>query len=80
MAEAIPRITVTDLTMAYGDFVIQRDLNFTINVGEIFILMGAVAAVRVRYCVTWLASRRRLRAIFSTMGRAFGRRLRRLGG
>jgi len=33
-------ITVTDLTMAYGDFVIQRDLNFTINHGDIFIIMG----------------------------------------
>ncbi len=26
--------------MAYGDFVIQRDLNFTVKAGEIFILMG----------------------------------------
>src|SRR5438128_1392879 len=26
--------------MAYGDFVIQRDLNFTINKGDIFIIMG----------------------------------------
>jgi phospholipid/cholesterol/gamma-HCH transport system ATP-binding protein len=33
-------ITVTDLTMAYGDFVIQRDLNFTIKRGDIFIVMG----------------------------------------
>lgn len=33
-------ITVRDLTMAYGDFVIQRDLNFTIGRGEVFIIMG----------------------------------------
>ena len=33
-------ITVADLTMAYGDFVIQRDLNFTIGRGDIFIIMG----------------------------------------
>ena len=26
--------------MAYGDFVIQRDINFTINRGDIFIIMG----------------------------------------
>ncbi len=26
--------------MAYGDFVIQHDLNFTIYNGEIFIIMG----------------------------------------
>ena len=33
-------IVVQDLTMAYGDFVIQHDLNFTIRRGEIFIVMG----------------------------------------
>ena len=33
-------ISVQDLTMAYGDFVIQRDLNFTIRRGDIFIIMG----------------------------------------
>ena len=26
--------------MAYGDFVLMRDLNFTINHGDIFIIMG----------------------------------------
>ncbi len=31
---------VSDLTMAYGDFVIQRDLNFTVRRGEVFIIMG----------------------------------------
>jgi phospholipid/cholesterol/gamma-HCH transport system ATP-binding protein len=35
-----PHIAVEDLTMAFGDFVIQRDLNFTINKGDIFIIMG----------------------------------------
>jgi len=34
------RITVSNLTMAYGDFVIQRDLNFAVRRGEIFIIMG----------------------------------------
>ena len=38
--EHTPHIRVSDLTMAYGDFVIQKDLNFTINRGEIFIIMG----------------------------------------
>jgi phospholipid/cholesterol/gamma-HCH transport system ATP-binding protein len=28
------------MTMAYGDFIIQHDLNFTINRGDIFIIMG----------------------------------------
>jgi len=35
-----PAITVIDLTMAYGEFVIQHDLNFTVNRGDIFIIMG----------------------------------------
>ena len=35
-----PHITVTDLTMAYGDFVLMRDLNFTVNRGDVFIVMG----------------------------------------
>ncbi|MGR9074382.1 MAG: ATP-binding cassette domain-containing protein, partial [Gammaproteobacteria bacterium] len=33
-------IKVENLTMAYGSFVIQRNLSFTINKGDIFILMG----------------------------------------
>ncbi len=33
-------IEVRDLTMAYGDFMIQHDLNFTVNRGDIFIIMG----------------------------------------
>jgi phospholipid/cholesterol/gamma-HCH transport system ATP-binding protein len=33
-------ITVQDLTMAYGSFVVMRDLNFSVNRGDIFIIMG----------------------------------------
>jgi len=33
-------ITVRDLTMAYGDFVVMHDLTFTINRGDVFIIMG----------------------------------------
>lgn len=33
-------VEVRNLTMAYGDFVIQRDLTFTIRRGDIFIIMG----------------------------------------
>ena len=33
-------IVIRDLTMAYGSFVIQRDLTFTINRHDIFIIMG----------------------------------------
>jgi phospholipid/cholesterol/gamma-HCH transport system ATP-binding protein len=40
MAQTQPRITIQDLTMAYGTFVIQHDLSFAIQPGEIFIIMG----------------------------------------
>jgi phospholipid/cholesterol/gamma-HCH transport system ATP-binding protein len=35
-----PHIVVRDLTMAYGSFIIQHDLSFTVNHGDIFIIMG----------------------------------------
>ncbi len=38
--EAPIQIEVRDLTMAYGDFVIQRDLDFEIRRGDIFVVMG----------------------------------------
>ena len=40
MAEHTPHITVKDLTMAYGDFVLMRELSYTIYRGDIFIIMG----------------------------------------
>ena len=33
-------VTVDHLTMAYGSFVLMRDLNFTIHHGDVFIIMG----------------------------------------
>lgn len=33
-------ITVSNLTMAYGSFVLQRNLNFTVEKGDIFVIMG----------------------------------------
>jgi phospholipid/cholesterol/gamma-HCH transport system ATP-binding protein len=35
-----PPITVKNLTMAYGTYVIMKDINFTVNHGDIFIIMG----------------------------------------
>jgi phospholipid/cholesterol/gamma-HCH transport system ATP-binding protein len=39
ISAALP-IVVQDLTMAYGSFVIQHDLTFTVRRGDIFIIMG----------------------------------------
>ena len=35
-----PPIRVENLTMAFGSFVLQRNLTFTVNAGDIFIIMG----------------------------------------
>ena len=35
-----PEIIVNNLTMAYGSFVLMRDLNFVVRRGDIFIIMG----------------------------------------
>jgi ABC-type transporter Mla maintaining outer membrane lipid asymmetry ATPase subunit MlaF len=39
-ANGRPHITVKNLTMAYGSFVLMRDINFTVSHGDIFIIMG----------------------------------------
>src|SRR5262245_1566873 len=36
----VPRIHVKGLTMAYGNFVIQHDLDFIVEQGEVFVIMG----------------------------------------
>lgn len=35
-----PRITVRNLDMAFGGFVVQRNVSFTVRRGEIFVIMG----------------------------------------
>jgi phospholipid/cholesterol/gamma-HCH transport system ATP-binding protein len=35
-----PIISVKDLDMGYGSFVLMRDINFTVNRGDVFIIMG----------------------------------------
>ncbi len=40
MSDSKPHIIIKDLTMAYGSFVVQKDLTFTVNRGDVFIIMG----------------------------------------
>ena len=40
MVDAAAHIRVEHLTMAYGTFVLMRDLNFTVRRGAVFIIMG----------------------------------------
>ncbi len=35
-----PHITVRNLTMGYGDFILMRDLDFTVYRGDVFAIMG----------------------------------------
>lgn len=40
MTGAAPRILVKDMDIAYGDVVLMRDLNFSVQAGEVFVIMG----------------------------------------
>lgn len=40
MTKNIPQIEVRNLTIAYGDFVLLKNISFNINKGDIFIIMG----------------------------------------
>ena len=39
-AKAEPIIRVEDVTVAYGDFVVVKDINFEVFPGEIFVILG----------------------------------------
>lgn len=56
MSQKTPAIATKNLEIAYGDFVIQRNLNFTVNRGEIFVLMGGSGCGKtsVMRCLTGL--------------------------
>ena len=40
MSESRPHVTVRDVTLAYGERVVLRDLSFTVGRGKVFVLMG----------------------------------------
>jgi len=40
MPDEVPKIEIRDLTMAFGSFVVMRDINAKVTKGEIFIVMG----------------------------------------
>ncbi len=68
-----PHIVIRDLTMAYGSFVIQRDLDFTIDRGDIFIIMGGSGCGKAPCSNALSASRSRPRARSSSTARASGK-------
>jgi len=40
MSASLDKITVKNLTMAYGDYVVMKDLNFSVKRGEVQVIMG----------------------------------------
>lgn len=56
MVENTSAITAKDLKIAYGEVVIQQNLNFTVKRGEIFVLMGGSGCGKttVMRCLTGL--------------------------
>ncbi len=40
MSADVAAVSVETLRMAYGDFVIQPDVNFSVRAGEVFVIMG----------------------------------------
>ena len=40
MEHLTPPVAVTNLTMRYGSLVVMQDLTFTVNRGEVFVIMG----------------------------------------
>lgn len=48
--EGREHLRVTGLTLAYGDFLVLRDIDFTVGRGEIFIIMGVAGAARAPCC------------------------------
>ena len=41
MMKSPVEIAVSDLTIAYGDFVLLKNVSFEVNKGDVFIIMGA---------------------------------------
>ena len=78
---------VRDLTMAYGDFVVMRDLSFTIRGGDVFIIMGGSGCGKSTLMRHMIGLKRPARgevliagqSLWETAGDARGRLLRRLG-
>ena len=41
---------VESLTMAYGDYVVMRDINFSVKRGEIVFIIGGSGCGKARFC------------------------------
>ena len=59
--------------MAYGSFVLQRDLTFTIRRGDIFIIMGGSGCGKSTLLRHLIGLKAPARGMSSTMARACGR-------
>src|SRR6266852_5564126 len=72
MIEARPKITVSDLTLAYGGAVVMQDLNFTVNERDIFIIMGGSGSGKSTLLRHLIGLREPARGIISYQGTGAG--------
>ena len=68
-----PAITVTDLTLAYGDRMIQHDLSFNVDSGDIFVIMGGSGCGKSTLLRNMLGLERPRTGDVSYFGRSFTR-------
>ena len=71
----IPCISIKNMTMAYGDFIIQRDLDFTIDRGDIFIIMGGSGCGKSTLLMHMIGLQSPKKGMFFTVKKAFGMRI-----
>ena len=71
------QIAVKNLTIGYGDFVLLKDLNFNINRGDVFIIMGGSGCGKSSMLRVLTAWWRRRREPLSSTGRILPKRRRR---
>jgi len=68
-----PEITVKNLDMGYGSFVLMRGLNFTVNRGDIFVIMGGSGCGKSTLLKILIGLKEPYRGKFYMVGRTFGK-------
>jgi len=66
-------ITVSHLDMGYGSFVLMRDLNFTVNRGDIFVIMGGSGCGKSTLLKILIGLKEPLQGKFYMVGRTSGK-------
>jgi len=71
MPDSRPHIAVHDLTLAFSDFVVQRDLDFEIRHGDVFIIMGGSGCGKSTVLKAMIGLKRPSRGVVRFDGESF---------